>query len=240
MRQASQRPRAAPIRAAANRWRTTELDFFVCMAYKDVRTMTEPATYPRATRAAGQQTRRALLDAASTLFADRGLADVSAADIARAAGTFPSQVTYYFGGKEALFVEAACRGVLHVARDVEQAASRTRTPRSYVRAVVTAALASPALLSFAEAALLVRRRPDLAPLVRETFARLHGEAERAVLESLHRRGWQLRSDAATEARGFWAAILGVVIEGAASGETFNEATAEATVQLVLHLYEDDR
>jgi AcrR family transcriptional regulator len=210
------------------------------MAYKDARAMPEPATYPRATRAAGQQTRRALLDAAATLFDGRGIADVSAAEIARAAGTFPSQVTYYFGSKEALFVESACRGVLYAARDVERAAMRTRTPRSYVRAVVTAALASPALLSFAEAALLVRRRPDLAPLVRETFARLHDEAERAVLESLHRRGWQLRSDAATEARGFWAAILGVVLEGAASGDTFNEATAEATVQLVLHLYEEER
>jgi AcrR family transcriptional regulator len=210
------------------------------MAYKDVRTMTEPAAaYPRATRAAGQQTRRALLDAAAMLFEGRGIADVSAADIARLAGTFPSQVTYYFGSKEALFVESACRGVLYAARDVERAAMRTRTPRSYVRAVVTAALASPALLGFAEAALLVRRRPDLAPLVRETFARLHVEAERAVLESLHRRGWQLRADAATEARGFWAAILGVVIEGAASGDTFSEATAEATVQLVLHLYEED-
>jgi AcrR family transcriptional regulator len=211
------------------------------MAYKDLRTMTEPAAaYPRATRVAGQQTRRALLDAAAALFEGRGIADVSAAEIARAAGTFPSQVTYYFGSKEALFVESACRGVLYAARDVERAAMRTRTPRSYVRAVVTAALASPALLSFAEAALLVRRRPDLAPLVRDTFERLHVEAERAVLESLHRRGWQLRADAATEARGFWAAILGVVIEGAASGDTFSEATAEATVQLVLHLYEDDR
>ena len=208
------------------------------MAYKDVCVMTELSSYPRATRAAGRQTRRALVDASARLFEGRGLADVSAADIARAAGTFPSQITYYFGSKEALFVEAACRGVLYAATEAEQAGRRTRTPRSYVRAVVHAALNSPALLSFAEAALLVRRRPELAPRVQETFARLHSEAERAIAESLIKRGWQIRADAAIEARGFWAAMLGVVLESAASGDTFNEATAEATVQLVLNLYEE--
>ena len=83
--------------------------------------------HPRATRAAGQQTRRALLDAAGPLFAERGLAGVSAAEIAREAGAFPSQVTYYFGSKEALFVEAACRGVLHAATEVERAGARTRS-----------------------------------------------------------------------------------------------------------------
>src|SRR4051795_6671314 len=110
-------------------------------------------SHPRATRAAGQQTRRALLNAAAPLFIAHGLAGVSQADIAQAAGTFPSQVTYYFGSKEALFVEAACRGVLHAATEVERAGRRTRTPRTYVRAIVDTALASPALLTFVEAAL---------------------------------------------------------------------------------------
>ena len=42
-------------------------------------------------------------------------------------------------------------------------------------------------------------------------------------------------------RGFWAAILGVALERAALGETFDEASAEATVELVLNLYnEPDR
>jgi hypothetical protein len=94
------------------------------------------------------------------------------------------------------------------------------------------------LFSFVEASLLVRRRPDLAPRVRETFARLHAEGERAVLEIHAKRSWRLRQDAATEARGFWAAVFGVVLESAASGDAFNEATAEATVQLVLNLYEE--
>ena len=80
----------------------------------------------------------------------------------------------------------------------------TRSPRGYVRACVHTALASPALLNFVEAATLVRHRPDLAPRVRETFARLHLEGERAVADSLVARGWQIRAAPATEARGFWA------------------------------------
>jgi AcrR family transcriptional regulator len=192
--------------------------------------------YPRATRAAGKQTRRALLDAAARLFGARGMAGVSAAEIAREAGAFPSQVTYYFGSKEALFVEAACRGVLRAAAEVERAAARTRSPRGYVRALVHTALASPALLSFVEAAVLVRARPDLAPHVSETFARLHAEGERAVGENLVRRGWEIRAAPAAEARGFWAAIFGVALERAVVGEAFDEASAEAAVELVLNLY----
>ncbi len=223
-------------------WRRTEppaaghhLDVFVCTT-DNLWVTTLQAEHPRATRAAGKQTRRALLDAASALFAQRPLASVSGAEIARAAGAFPSQVTYYFGTKEALFVEAACREMLHLAVDVERAGARTRTPRGYVRAVVHSALGSPALLTFAEATLLVRRRPDLAPRVRDTFERLHTEGERAVAQKLAARGWQISAEPVTEARGFWAAIIGVALESAAHGGTFNRASAEATVQLVLNLY----
>jgi AcrR family transcriptional regulator len=194
--------------------------------------------YPRATRAAGRETRQALLDAAARLFLQRGLADVSAAEIAREAEAFPSQVTYYFGTKEALFVEAACRGVLRAATEVERAGASRRSPRSYVRAVVHTALHSPALPCVVEAALLVRGREDLAPRVRETFARLHSEAERAIAENLAARGWRIRAEPAAEARGFWAVILGVSLEGVTRSEPFEPASAEAAVDLVLNLYLD--
>ena len=171
----------------------------------------------------------------------RGLAGVSAAEIAREAGAFPSQVTYYFGSKEALFVEAACRAVLHAAAEIERAGASARSPRSYVRAVVDTALADPALLSFVEATVLVRRRPDLAPRVRETFARLHAEGERAIVENLAARGWGIRSEPAAEAHGFWATILGVVLERSAQDGRSSRRSAEAAVALVLSLYtEPDR
>jgi AcrR family transcriptional regulator len=194
----------------------------------------------RGAYAPGIETKRAILSAASELFRERGLAGVSKPEIAAVAGVFPSQLGYYFGTKEALFVEAACRDVLHLASDVEQAAATTRTPRTYVRALVQTALASPALLFFAEAVLLVRAHPQLAGRVTDAFERLHREGERAVVDNLVARGWELRATAEAEARGFWAAVLGVALERAAFGAAFVPATAEATVQLVLNLYKTER
>src|SRR5215207_643713 len=91
----------------------------------------DPRHRVRATRTAGRQMRSRLLDAASRLFREKGLAGVSIADIAEAADAFPSQITYYFRTKEALFVEAACRDMLYLARAAEQAALQARTPRQY-------------------------------------------------------------------------------------------------------------
>jgi hypothetical protein len=77
--------------------------------------------------------------------------------------------------------------------------------------------------------------------VRETFARLHAEGERAVAENLAARGWEIRAEPAAEAHGFWAAILGVALERTALGAGAGEASAEAAVELVLGLYtEPDR
>ena len=83
----------------------------------------DPKHAVRATRSAGRQMRSRLLDVASGLFKERGLAGTSISEIAAAADAFPSQITYYFRTKEALFVEAACRDMLYVARAAEQAAS---------------------------------------------------------------------------------------------------------------------
>jgi AcrR family transcriptional regulator len=198
-----------------------------------------PEPPKRGRYAVGEETRRAILTAASKLFRERGIGGVSKPDIAREAGVFPSQLGYYFGTKEALFVEAACRDVLHLAREVERAAERSRIPTTYVRALVRTALESPSLLFFAEAVLLVRTHPDLASRVTDAFERLHREGERAVVENLVRRGWRIRASAEAEARGFWAAVLGVALEQAAFGAAFRPATAEATVQLVLNLYHVD-
>lgn len=202
--------------------------------------MTEGEPPTRGRYGAGKETGRTILAAASRLFREQGIAGVSKADIAREAGVFPSQLGYYFGTKEALFVEAACRDVLHLANVVERTAARTRTPASYVRSLVRTALDAETLLFFAEAVLLVRTRPELAPRVTDAFERLHREGERAVVENLVKRGWQLRTSAEAEARGFWAAVLGVALERAAFGPAFRPATAEATVQLVLNLYDDPR
>src|SRR5258708_11536243 len=154
------------------------------MAPQSIQTAPEmPADDPRhatrATRTAGRQMRSRLLDGASRLFRERGLSGTSISDIATAAGAFPSQTTYYFRTKEALFVEAACREMLYVARAAEQAALQAHTPRDYTRALVEAVTATDSVAFFTEALTLTRRRQDLAPLVERTIERLHGEGMRA-------------------------------------------------------------
>lgn len=180
----------------------------------------------RATRTAGRQMRSRLLDAASGLFKESGLAGVSIADIAASADAFPSQITYYFRTKEALFVEAACRDVLYVAREAEQAAAVTQTPRQYTEALVNTVMRADALPFFAEALTLTRRRQDLAPLIERTIARLHAEGWRAYEGQVKAHGWRSRLDPETSARRFWALALGVALEGHSTGRGTDELSAE--------------
>src|SRR5579859_5691181 len=126
------------------------------MAPKSVQTASEtPASGPkhaiRATRSAGRKMRSQLLDGASRLFRERGLSGTSISDIAAAAAAFPSQITYYFRTKEALFVEAACRDMLYLARATEQAALNAHTPRDYTHALAETVTATDTVAFFAEA-----------------------------------------------------------------------------------------
>jgi AcrR family transcriptional regulator len=186
----------------------------------------DPRHTVRATRTAGRQMRSRLLDAASRLFRARGLAAVSIADIAAAADAFPSQITYYFRTKEALFVEAACREALYVGRAAEQHAGKQLSPSGYTRALVESVMASDALGFFVEAMALTRRRQDLAPLIERTVERLHAEGLRAYAAEVAARGWQSRLDPETSARRFWSIAIGVTLEGQAMGRSPEALTAE--------------
>src|ERR1700722_18583684 len=186
----------------------------------------DPKHAVRATRDAGRQMRSRLLDAASRQFKERGLAAVSIADIATAADAFPSQITYYFRTKEALFVEAACRDVLYVARAAEEHAGKQLSPEDYTRALVESVTGSDALGFFIEAMTLTRRRQDLAPLVERTVERLHAEGLRAYAGEMAARGWHSRLDPETSARRFWAVAIGVTLEGHAMGRAPDDLAAE--------------
>src|SRR5436305_5649665 len=177
----------------------------------------DPKHAARAMRSAGRKTRSILLDGASRLFRDRGLAGTSISDIAAAANAFPSQITYYFRTKEALFVEAACRDMLYVAREAEQAALKAQTPRDYTRALVESVTATDSVAFFAEALTLTRRRPDLAPLVERTIERLHGEGLRAYTAQIERHGWKSLRDPDVSSRRLWEVAVGVMVDGHAMG-----------------------
>jgi AcrR family transcriptional regulator len=188
----------------------------------DVRSLAEV----RPMREPGKRMRSQLLDAAVQLFKAKGLAGVAVAEIAAAAGAYPSQVTYYFRTKEALFVEAACREVLYVARQAELAAAGAPTGSDYNRRLVETVIGSPGLALFVEALSLTRRRQDLAPLVERTFERLHAEGDRAYAEVRDSRGWAAAEDAATTARRFWTLALGVALREGATEATVAEAVEE--------------
>ena len=185
-----------------------------------------PLKAMRAVREPGKRMRSRLLDAAVTLFKDQGLAGVAVADIAAAAGAFPSQITYYFRTKEALFVEAACREVLYVARQAEEAAAGAASGPHYNRVLVETVVGSPGLALFVEALSLTRRRQDLVPQVERTFERLHAQGDRAYAETKARRGWSGGDDPAVTARRFWTLALGVALRDGATGATTQEAVDE--------------
>ena len=169
-------------------------------------------------REPGRRMRSHLLDIAVELFKSRGgLSAVSVSEIAQAAEAFPSQVTYYFRSKEALFVEAACRDILYTGQQAEQAASAAPTLALYTRALVQSVVAAPGLALFIDALALTRRRQDLAPLIERTFDRLHAEGDRAYAAIRDLRGWPHDDDQAMRARRFWALALGSVLRGAATG-----------------------
>src|SRR4051812_31235520 len=186
----------------------------------------DPRHSVRATRTAGRAMRSRLLDAASRLFREKGLTGVSIADIAEAADAFPSQITYYFRTKEALFVEAACRDVLYVGLAAEQHAGKQLSPQAYTSALVESVMGTDAVGFFVEAMTLTRRRQDLAPLIERTVERLHAEGLRAYAAEMAARGWQSRLDPETSARRFWAIAIGVSLEGQAMGRSPDALAAE--------------
>ena len=186
----------------------------------------DPRHAARATRSAGREMRSRLLDAASRLFRERGLAGTSISDIAAAADAFPSQITYYFRTKEALFVEAACREMLYLARATEQAALRAQTPREYTHALAETVTATDSVAFFAEALTLTRRRQDLAPLVERTVERLHSEGTRAYASQVERHGWRSLRAPEESSRRFWAVAIGVMVEGHAMGRSAGDLCRE--------------
>ncbi len=180
---------------------------------------------PQAAEKPGQRMRSRLLDAAAARFKASGLADVSVAEIAADAGAFPSQVTYYFGTKEALFVEAACREMLYLARDAEEASSHPKNERDYIETMIKCVIGAPGLNLFVEALALAHRRQDLQPLVQRTFERLDAESDRALRDHRARQN-QPPGDTAVHAHRFWVIALGMGARGGATAEAPEFLAAE--------------
>ncbi|MBP2706389.1 TetR family transcriptional regulator [Microbispora sp. RL4-1S] len=159
-------------------------------------------------RSRGRRTRAQLLDRAVALFAERGFGAVSVAEIAAAAGAHPNQVTYYFGSKDALFVQAAFLMLLRDAERLEPVGRRQRTPATFRAALARAALALPAVPVAVQAMALARYRTELQPLAQQNLTLLFRQAERYLTAVLDRHDWVIDRPADVEARTFWSAVLG--------------------------------
>lgn len=162
-------------------------------------------------RPRGRRTRGRLVDAAVDLFATRPRESVSVAEIATAAGAHPNQVTYYFGSKDALYVEAVWRDFLHQSEAVARAGAAARTPASYRRRVTAAAVELAGLPAAAEALLLVRTRPELAVVTGYALDVLFRQSGDALTAVLGRRGWSTARPVHDEVRQFWCAVLGAAL-----------------------------
>ncbi|MFT4042953.1 MAG: TetR/AcrR family transcriptional regulator C-terminal domain-containing protein [Gordonia sp. (in: high G+C Gram-positive bacteria)] len=174
--------------------------------------------------------------AATDIFTEHG-ETASVAQICARAGTFPNQVTYYFGSKEQLFVEVACAAVLRAGRHAEEAAATATTVRDYTNTLVITLLGAQArnVELFTTAMLLVTRRPDLRQLITDTLHTLHTQGEQALMTTLMRTGWQLRADIDVEARAFWSAIFGLAVQKAATGTEFGYRLEDAVAVIFTNL-----
>jgi AcrR family transcriptional regulator len=193
----------------------------ICMLYN----LMEAAVRQRDLARPGERMRSRLLDGAARRFKALGLNGVSIGEIATEAGAYPSQVTYYFGTKEALFVEAACREFLHLASDAEAKSVAAKPGRDYVETMVRNVVGAPELCLFVEALALARRRLELQPQVQATFDRIDRESTRAFAEYQVRSGEAARNSAAPAHR-FWVLALGLTARGGATGESAEELGVE--------------
>jgi AcrR family transcriptional regulator len=159
-------------------------------------------------RPRGRRTRTQILNQATVLFAQRGFASVSVAEIAAASGAHPNQITYYFKSKDALFVHAAFLMLLRDAERLEPVARRQRTPEAFRTALARTALALPAVPLAVQAMSITRRRPELQPLAQQNLQVLFHQAQRFLTAILERHDWVIDRSAETEARTFWSAVLG--------------------------------
>jgi AcrR family transcriptional regulator len=159
-------------------------------------------------RARGRRTRIRILDRAAELFAGQDYAAVSVAEIARSAGAHPHQVTYYFGSKDALFVQAAFLLLLREARRLEPIGLRQKTPAAFRAAVSRTTLTLPAVPVAVRAMSISRLRPDLQKLAQQRLAVLFRQAEHYLARVLQRHDWVVDRPLEVEVRTFWSAVLG--------------------------------
>ncbi|WP_372348290.1 TetR/AcrR family transcriptional regulator C-terminal domain-containing protein [Streptomyces sp. KL116D] len=159
----------------------------------------------------GRATRRRLIEVTAQLCTERPGGEVSVAEIAKAAGVFPNQVTYYFGSKDSLLVHGAFLCLLHDTRRIERIGRQAPDAATFRRNIARAVLALPSLPSVARALATGIAKPELAPVIDQHLQLLFRQSERFVSQLVDTRGWSTRRPLNVEARTFWSTALGAVL-----------------------------
>lgn len=168
------------------------------------------ASEPPPKHAVGDETRQALLDAATRVFLDQGFRAARVRDIATAAGVRLSAINYHFGGKEGLYLAVL---QYHAQLALQHAPLPSPAPgeplelrfRAFVRALVMRMLdpASPSRI----ASLMVREAANPTPALDVMFERFT-KPQSAVLFGMLRELFGPAADADLIAR----AGIGVVAQ----------------------------
>ncbi|MBZ2408207.1 TetR/AcrR family transcriptional regulator C-terminal domain-containing protein [Streptomyces albidoflavus] len=171
----------------------------------------EARTEPAPARDRGRATRYRLIEVTARLCTERSGAEVSVAEIAKAAGVFPNQVTYHFGSKDSLVVHAAFLGLLQDTRRVERIGRQAPDAAAFRRNIARAVLSLPSLPAVSRALATGISKPELAPVIDQHLQLLFRQSERFVRELLVERDWRARRPLDVEARTFWSTALGAVL-----------------------------
>ncbi|WP_394553349.1 TetR/AcrR family transcriptional regulator C-terminal domain-containing protein [Agromyces sp. MMS24-JH15] len=159
----------------------------------------------------GRSTRHRILDTTTRLAISRGNAEPSVAEIAKAAGVFPNQITYHFGSKQALLIDAAFLGLLRDAGRIELVGRRAPTPSAFRRGIARAVLSMPTLPGVARVLAAEIAKPQHGSTIDAHMQLLFKHSERYVRQVAEARGWATDRALPSEVRTFWSTALGAVL-----------------------------
>jgi len=151
------------------------------------------------------------MEATARLCVERGGAELSVAEIAKAAGVYPNLVTHHFGSKDSLLVHAAFLGLLHDAERIEHIGRDAADATSFRRDIAYAVLGMPSLPSVARALAAGISRSELGPVVDTHLQLLFRQSERYARVLITARSWSADRPLAVEVRTFWSAALGAML-----------------------------
>ena len=145
------------------------------------------------------------------LFAEKHFANVTVSEIARAAGVFPNQITYHYGSKDALYIDAAFALLLRDTERLQSAGRRSQTPENLRRVLAKVALNMPSIPVVVGALAITQSNPSVQSTLRGGLNVLFRQSERYLEDILDTHGWTSSQGLPKGVKTFWSAVFGAVL-----------------------------